>query len=410
MNLVIAIASLLGIVLIHELGHFSVALAVGLRPRSLNVGFGTPLAKVTRRGITYAIRILPLGGYVALPGMTRPSARDVRVLLEPAVHSAPSIAPAALAVRRALEDDDYKTARRLYPELVEAVESAQLSPSERRSAVRALRDVEEGTASDAYWRAPTWKRISVIAAGPAANFLAAFVILFAVFGVNGVPDSNGQPVVSGVEAGLPAADAGLRQGDRIVAVDGKRTVTFTAISGAIRSSRGKPITVTVVRDGRRVTLGPARTTKVGGFWIWGFTSTTPLVRESVGNAARQSGSAMWSAVTSTGSAVGGIFQTSGSQTHLTTAVGISRAEASALNVSVAWFFEIVAFVSLSLGLMNLLPLLPLDGGHILMSLIESVRRRPLGREVYERGSLIGIALILLVLFIAFHDHPGQIFG
>jgi regulator of sigma E protease len=409
MNLAIAIASLLGIVLIHELGHFSVALAVGLRPRSLNVGFGTPLAKVERRGITYAIRILPFGGYVALPGMMRPSARDVRVLLEPAVQSAPAIAPAALAVRKALVDEDYAAARRLYPELEEAVESAQLSPSERRSAARALRDVEEGTGSDAYWRAPTWKRIAVIGAGPVANFVAAFLILLVVFGVNGVPDIAGPPVVAGVETGMPAARAGLRQGDRIVAVDGKRMVAFAAISDAIRSSRGRPITVTVVRDGRRIALGPARTTKVDGNWIWGFTSATPLVHESVGNTAGQSLSAMWSVVASTGSAVGSIFQKSGSQAHPTTAIGISRAEASALNVSVAWFFEIVAFVSLSLGLMNLLPLLPLDGGHILMALIESIRRRPLAREVYERASLVGIGLLLLLFVVAFQNDPSQIF-
>ena len=78
-------------------------------------------------------------------------------------------------------------------------------------------------------------------------------------------------------------------------------------------------------------------------------------------------------------------------------------------MSLAWFFEILAFVSLSLGLMNLIPLLPLDGGHILMSVIESVRRRALAREVYERVSIAGIGLILLVLFIAFQHDPGQIF-
>jgi regulator of sigma E protease len=410
MNLAIAIVSLLGIVLIHELGHFSVALAVGMRPRSLNLGFGTPLAKIDRGGITYAIRVLPLGGYVALPGMTRPSARDVRVMLDPAVKSAPAIAPVALAVGHAVAEEDYETARKLYPELVEAVESAELSPSERRSAARALRDVEEGTASDAYWRAPTWKRISVIAAGPVANFVAAFLILLVVYGVNGVPDNSGRPVVAGVDAGLPAAHAGLRQGDRIVAVDGKRAVTFAAISHAVRSSRGRPITVTVVRDGRRVTLGPARTTKFEGHWIWGFTSATPLLHVSVASAAGHAGSAMWSVVTSTGSALGSIFQQSGSQAHLTTAVGISRAEAKALDESVAWFLEIVAFVSLSLGLMNLLPILPLDGGHIMMSLIEKIRGRPLAREVYERASLAGIAFILLIFVIAFKSHPGQIFG
>ena len=196
MNLVIAVASLVGIVLIHELGHFWVALAVGMRPRSLNVGFGPPLVKTERRGIVYALRALPLGGYVRLPGMTRPSARDVEVWMSRPVEEAPSLAPAALAVRRALGAADYGAARAAYAELEEAVAAANLSPTARRSAERVLRDVEEGTAPDAYWRAPTWKRISVILAGPLANVLSAFVILVLVFTVSGVADSHGHAIVA----------------------------------------------------------------------------------------------------------------------------------------------------------------------------------------------------------------------
>ncbi len=409
MNLVIAIASLVGIILIHELGHFWVALAVGMRPRSLNVGFGPPLVKTERRGIVYALRALPLGGYVRLPGMTRPSARDVQAWMSRPVEEAPSLAPPVLALRRALDAADYGAARAANAELEDAVADANLTPTARRSAERVLRDVEEGTAPDAYWRAPTWKRISVILAGPLANVLTAFVILLVVFTASGVADGSGLAIVAQVEAGKPAAHAGLRAGDRIVAVDGKRAVTFTAVSRDIRSSRGRLVTVTVVRHGRRLTLGPQRTVRAtDGTWIWGFISTPPLVRESLGPAARSAGDAMWGIVTDTVTGISSIFHPT-AQAHLTTAVGISRAEASALNVSLAWFFEILAFVSLSLGLMNLIPLLPLDGGHILMSVIESVRRRALAREVYERVSLAGIGLILLVLFIAFQHDPSQIF-
>jgi regulator of sigma E protease len=406
MNIVIAVAALIGIVVVHELGHFWAALAVGMRPRSFNVGFGPPLAKTERRGIVYAFRALPLGGYVRLPGMTRPSPRDVQAWMSRPIEEAPALAPAALAVRRALADADYPGARAAYGELEEAVGAADLSPTARRSADRVLRDVEEGTAADAYWRAPTWKRITVILAGPLANVLSAFVILVLVFTVSGV--ANPSRVVAGVESGMPAAHAGLRAGDKIVAVNGKRAVTFDAVSRDIKASKGRPITVTVLRHGHRLTLGPQRTTNVDGTWIWGFEPTTSLVREPIGAATQSAGQEMWAIVTGTVTGIGSIFHPT-AQAHLTTAVGISRAEASALNVSLARFFEILAFVSLSLGLMNLIPLLPLDGGHILMSVVESVRRRALAREVYERVSLVGIGLLLVVFYIAFQHDPSAIF-
>ena len=149
-----------------------------MRPRSFYIGFPPALVKVKRRGIEYGIGAIPLGGFVRLPGMHRPAARDLQILLEPAIEEEPSLAPAVRRVRRALDAEDYEGARAAYAELEEEVAAANLSASARRTAVRGLRDVEEGTAPDAYWRAPTWKRISVIAAGPAANVLAAFVILF----------------------------------------------------------------------------------------------------------------------------------------------------------------------------------------------------------------------------------------
>ena len=91
------------------------------------------------------------------------------------------------------------------------------------------------------------------------------------------------------------------------------------------------------------------------------------------------------------------------RSQLSAPVGIVRVSRSQLQVGVTWYLEILAFVSMSLALLNLLPLLPLDGGHILFSLIEGVRRRALAREVYERVSVVGIAFILLVFVIAFSN-------
>jgi regulator of sigma E protease len=402
MTWLVVIGGLVLLVFLHELGHFSVALAVKMRPRSFYIGFPPALAKVRRNGIEYGIGVIPLGGMVRIPGMHRPAARDLQLSIEPAVREQPSLAAPVGAVRRALEVEDYVAARSALPELEREVAAAELSPGARRSAGRGLRDVEEGTAPDAYWRAATWKRVSVIAAGPLANILIAFLILFIVFAVSGGPSQQPTLTVGALEKGLPAAAAGLRIDDRIVAVDGRPTRTFDALSRGIQSSRGGPVTLTVVRDGRRVTVGPSRTVRSNGRWILGFEPTVRLIKYTPGGAARRAGSDLWGVVTGTGAGLASLFSSHG-RSNLSGPVGIAKVAHSELQVGVTYYLEILAFVSMSLALLNLLPLLPLDGGHILFSLIEGVRRRALAREVYERVSVVGIAFILLVFVIAFSN-------
>jgi regulator of sigma E protease len=391
--------SLVLLVFLHELGHFSVAMATGMRPRSFYVGFPPALAKFRRNGIEYGIGMIPLGGLVRIPGMHRPAARDLQALFEPALREQPELAPSVGFVRRALAADDFDAARSGSLELEREVAAAQLSPTARRSAERALRDVEEGTAPDAYWRAPTWKRIAVIAAGPLANVLVAFLILFFVFTFSGGPSQHPTNRVDQVERGTPAAAAGLQSGDRIVAVDGHTTRDFAAVSHLLRSSHGRPVTLIVIRDGRRVQVGPRRTIRNEGRWVFGFSPAATLVHYSPGRAASTAGSEMWYVVTDTATGLKSLFSSQG-RSQLSGPVGITGVLHSQLKVGWTWYFLILAFVSMSLALLNLLPVMPLDGGHILFSLIEGVRGRAVAREVYERVSVVGVALILLIIVIA----------
>jgi regulator of sigma E protease len=240
-----------------------------------------------------------------------------------------------------------------------------------------------------------------------ANVAIAFVILFTVFAVSGGPSNRPGATVGAVESGSPAAAAGLQAGDRIVAVDGRQARTFDSISQRIRSSRGGPVTLTVIRDGRRIKVGPRSTIFQDGRWIFGFNPAAQIVRYSVGRAAATAASDNWHVVTGTASGIGSLFSREG-RSQLSGPVSIVRVSHSELAVGLTYYFEILAFVSMSLALLNLLPLLPLDGGHILFSLIEGVRRRALAREVYERVSVIGIAFILLVFVIAFsNDVSGR---
>jgi regulator of sigma E protease len=395
---VVAIVGLLVLIFLHELGHFTAALAVGIKPRAFYVGFPPAAAKIKRNGIEYGLGSIPLGGYVRIPGMHRPASRDFRHWMGPAIEEEPGLEPLAQRIRATLEAEDYEAARSYVPELRSELGASKLTPVAQSQAERALRELDEGTGYDAYWRQPTWKRIVVIAAGPAANVLVALVLFFAVF-ATGAPSNTPGTTVAQVESHTPAHAAGLHTGDRIVAVNGTAAHTFDRVSQLVRASKGKPITMTVVRDGRRVTLGPKATIKSGNRYIWGFVPSYKMVTYSVGEAAHKSVSMLWGITTGTAQAIGGLFH-SKERHQVVGTVGIVKESAAALKMGLPYYLEIVALVSMSLALLNLLPLLPLDGGHIVVSIVESIRRRALAREVYERVSLVGIAIVLFVAFIA----------
>ena len=129
-------------------------------------------------------------------------------------------------------------------------------------------ELRDGLSPDAYWRQRTWKRIAVIFAGPGVNIILAVLLVVAgyIFGVPGDADRT----VRNVKPNTPAASVGLQPGDTIIAVNGRPTPNFDAVSQLIRASKGKPTTVTVRRDGKTVTLGPVRTQKIGDRWALGF--------------------------------------------------------------------------------------------------------------------------------------------
>ena len=235
----------------------------------------------------------------------------------------------------------------------------------------------------------------------AVAILVAFLIFFVVYATD-APTGKATSTVVAVETGTPAAAAGLRAGDRVVAVNGRPTRTFEAVSRNIRASHGRPITVTVERHGERVTLGPKATIFSHGKYIWGFSPGFESVSYPPGKSASRAVHDCWRVVTGTGTALAGLFH-KGQRAQISGPVGIVRTSQEALRIGFNWYLQLLGLISMSLALLNLLPLLPLDGGHILFSLIESVRRRSLAREVYERVSVVGMALIAILMYIALQN-------
>jgi regulator of sigma E protease len=381
-----AILALAVLVLLHETGHFIVARAVGMTPRKFYLGFGPAIVKRMHGGVEYGIAVLPLGGYVKIPGMHRPSAADVRGTVTPAEQQ--ELEPQFDALEAALEHDDDAGAQKVVDELKPKLEGN-----------RQLQELEWALAPDAYWRQRAWKKIAVIAAGPLANLLIAFV-LFVPFYIQGPVELS--RTVDSVLANHPASAIGLRAGDQVVSIAGKR-ITANTLPSSISATHGRPFTIVVDRNGHDVKLGPVRAKLDQGAYRIGFViKGVSGPNESVGYAIGKSARAVGFLTRETLSAVGGLFV--GRGTHqVSSAVGIVRVTAAAYNQSFSDYLGIVAYISLTLALLNLLPVLPLDGGHIVMSIVERLRGRAFSQLAYLRYSTIGLALFIFLLYLGLRN-------
>ena len=184
MSFALAVIGLALLVLAHEAGHFFVALATGMRPRRFYVGFPPALAKVKLKGIEYGIGAIPLGGYVKIPGMFRPGARDTELYFRTAAEEDQSLTAPVAALGIDLEQGDLEQAKEDLEPLREGLAGARISPSANRFARRGLEELDDSLAPDAYWRQSTWKRLVVIAAGPVTNILVAVVIFASLYMLN----------------------------------------------------------------------------------------------------------------------------------------------------------------------------------------------------------------------------------
>ena len=399
MNSLIAILGLAFLVLVHEAGHFFTARFVGMRPRKFYIGFPPAVAKVRRNDIEYGIGAIPLGGYVKIPGMHRPAPSDVDAHFGRAIQEAPRLHGPSERLKHLLAEGDFELALGALEALGRAVAELELSEPARKSAERGLTELADGLGRDAYWRQRAWKKVFVIGAGPGTNLLFAILMftLLLFFG-----PGRGTTVVAEVEPGRPAQQASIRPGDQIVAINGQ-PVGYVEMFEQINGSNGRPIRVTVERNGRRVTevVRPFKDTddryRIG---IRPDFESVPL------HVAAWESLRLTGVITrEIGSVLVRLVQGSGRE-EISSPIGIVRGSSSALERGFETFFWVLGLISLSLALLNLLPLLPLDGGHIAFSIIEGIRGRSVGREVYERVSVVGIALVLVLFFIGLSNDLG----
>jgi regulator of sigma E protease len=345
------------LIVLHEAGHFVAAKATGMRVERFFLFFGPTLWSFKRGETEYGVKAIPLGGYVKITGM---------------------------------------------------------NPEE---------EIPPEVVGRAYYRQPVWKRIVVIGAGPAVNIVLAFAILFGVYLLNAeqVTQSVGE-----IRAGTPAAKS-LQSGDRIVAVDGS---SYSGVDRETRLERfreqiashecpGKqvngcraatPVKLSVERNGqvKTILIRPEYDGAEGRTLI-GFSYGTEPESIGAGTAASRAGDSIWAVTSGTFHVFSHIFE-SEQRKQLSGIVGTSDVAHQTIEKSTTKSLLLLALVSLSLGLINLLPILPLDGGHIFWSLVEKLRGRAVSLQVMERASMIGFALVAMLFFIGLSNDIGRLTG
>ena len=278
-------------------------------------------------------------------------------------------------------------------------------------------ELEPEVAARAYLHQPVWKRIVVIAAGPAMNVLVAFVILWVLFWSQGVSEYTSQ--VGRAQLREPAASV-LRPGDRIVSVDGRGgspEVIQTQIArhrcpgpqkdGCVAAT---PAHVVVERHGERLAFDvrprysrradPPRP-------LLGFSFGMRTERLGPAAAAAVSLDRMWFITSRTISAITRIFEAE-QRKQLSGPVGISDYLNRQFRLDTTQALFVLAVISLSLAIINLFPFLPLDGGHIFWALAEKVRGRPISFELMERSMAIGFVLVIMLFFIGLSNDLGRL--
>jgi regulator of sigma E protease len=353
------LAVLTVIIFVHEMGHYLVARWNGVAIQTFSIGFGKELVGWDdRHGTRWRISAIPLGGYVRFVGdMNASSAPDVEAI----ANADPELAPRLFANKN------------------------------------------------------VWQRMSVVAAGPIANVILTFLILYALllgYGRYTIP-----PVVGEVIAGSVAEAAGIEKGDIIVSVDGYAVRGFEDFQRLVATSPERQVTIELDRgsESQTIVLVPEATQvedrfgnsqRIGRIGVSRDVAETDvtLYRPGPVEAVGMTFEEIRFIVQRTAAFLGDFFVGRGDVEQLGGPVKVARVSGEVATLGIVALINLTALLSLNIGIFNLLPVPMLDGGHLMYYLVEAVRGRPLSMKVQEIGFRFGFALVLaLMVFTLFND-------
>jgi len=354
LSAIAAVAGLFIVICVHEFGHFWVARRCGVQIETFSIGFGKEIFGWTdKHGTRWKVSWLPLGGYVKMFGDANPAS---------------------------MPGDGVKT----------------MTDDEKRVA---------------FFHQSIGKRMAVVVAGPAFNYFFAIIVMALFFTFQGQPYTT--PDVSSVIEDSAAAAVGIKTGDHIVSVDGRPIERFEDIIGVVAMNSGTPVSMEILRNNEPIKLMVTPkitvvTDRFGGqqkIGRIGITSDTSKTRKLTPiQSVRQAAVESWNLTVGTVKAIGQIIMGTRSASELQGPASILGMLGHAGHDGFVSWIHLVAFISVNLGFVNLLPIPLLDGGHLAFYTYEKLFGRPLNERVQEMGMRIGMAMILsLMLFVTWND-------
>jgi regulator of sigma E protease len=430
---VVSVVIVLGImILVHEWGHFIAAKSFGVRVEIFSIGFGPRLWGRKRGDTDYRISALPLGGYVKMagdtPGEERSGADDefqskprwqrvVIALAGPTMNLL--MAVVLVTVTFAVVGIPYPA---YFERPVEVVGLQSGSPA----AQAGLQPGDHVTSLNGI-ESPTWEQaqehlskqqpgaeltLTVERQGKTVEVVVEVSEPRDLMGTLGYPPMPA--VVDQVAPGRPAAKAGLKPGDEVVEFDGKPVLTWPQFAQAIRTSGGNTMQI-VVRRGKEnvkleVTPAPVQTASGGTIWQIGMLNRPELIFRKLGLVPAVEQGVLWNVAVTRQIlvVVGQLFTGKASLGEMQGVVGIAQESGRAARRGPLDVINLMALISLNLGILNLLPIPILDGGHILVLTIEGLLRRDLSLNLKERIVQVGFVFLLAVFAYVMYNDIGRI--
>lgn len=391
------------LVFVHEFGHFIIAKKCGILVREFSIGMGPKLFQVRRNPTTYTIRWLPLGGYVRLaskddetelkPGMTvilQTNEQHEVVRIDASGSDIPIEGLPLLITEVDLVDQlfikGYENGEEDKLVSYRVNHDATVIDQTNTELIIAPRDTQ-------FQEANVWQKLATNVAGPLMNIILGFVVfLIWTFTIPGPATTT----IGAVEANSPAEQAAVEPGSKFVSINGHKTTTFNEISNQINASKGKVLSIVLTSHGKTKTVSvKPKTVKIQGQRVYQIGIKAKSDDRFLAKAKRG-----WdTAVSTTGmifNALGGLIRHF-SLNKLSGPVGIYSQTSQVSQMGFTYLLAFLAMISINLGIVNLVPIPGLDGGKLLLNLIEIFRGKPISEDHEAMVELVGFGLLLLLI-------------